>query len=147
MQVKLPTVLLQTALSSQLWLLSLHSSTSECRNTCRYVKVSCIKRRKVRWSRGCEALKILPFVPKGVPTYLPLKTIFPVEFMRTIWTIDRGHQTLFSCEEKKIKCFTVQNSGHLKIFASRHCTIPQNLKNHFPNEFLDEMWIKLADYQ
>ncbi len=51
---------------------------------------------------------ILPLVPKGgyLPTP-PLKTIFPVEFLHTNCTIDRGHKTLLICEEKKIKYFTV----------------------------------------
>ena len=31
----------------------------------------------------------------------PLKTTFPVEFMHTNCTIDRGHKTLLICEEKK----------------------------------------------
>ncbi len=33
---------------------------------------------------------------------------------------------------RKKNVLPFQNGGHLKFFASRHCAIPQNLKNHFP---------------
>ncbi len=35
-----------------------------------------------------------------------------------------------------------------KIFILRYCTIPQNLKKHFPERvFLTKFGLKLADYQ
>ena len=50
-------------------------------------------------------------------------------------------------EFELLKCFTVSKWQPLNIVSSRHCAIPQNLRNHFPKSVFDEIWLKVADYQ
>ncbi len=86
----------------------------------------------------CPSEKSSHWCPRGVGTYSPLKTIFTVEFMHKICTIDRGHQSLLICEEKKLKCFTVSKWQSFENFrfASLY---PKIWRTTFPKEFFDEI--------
>ena len=33
------------------------------------------------------------------------------------------------------------------IFISRHFDFGQNLKNHFPKEFFNEIWLKVGEHE